>query len=222
MSTWIDLSHPIADGDVPAKMPFLPNPTFRPIDDAALRATEVTIATHVATHLEAPCHLLDDGRSIDSYPAAHWIGTGIVAAVEAKSCEAIDRADLELSRTPEAGEALLIHTGWEDLVGEERYLEPPYLSRSLASWIADQDVAWVGVDSPSPEMPSSMREADPFTYPVHRTLFEAEIPIAEHLTNTGDVVGSIVEVIALPIRYVGADGAHARIVARPVRETGSH
>lgn len=218
MTDWVELSHSIADGDVPAKMPFLPDPTFRSIDDASLRATEVTIATHVATHLEAPIHLIPDGRSIDSYPAERWIGTGIVASVEAKSCEAIERADLSLPREPEAGEALVIHTGWEELVGEERYLDPPYLSRSLAGWIADRDVAWVGVDSPSPEMPASVREAESFTYPVHRTLFEAEIPIGEHLTNTAEVSDSIVEVIALPIPYVDADGAHARIVARPVRQ----
>ncbi len=218
MTQWVDLSHPIADGEVQAKMPFLPHPTFRRIDDASLRATEVTIATHVATHLEAPIHLLADGRSIDSYHPDRWIGTGIVATVDAKSCEAIDRADLTLPREPEAGEALLINTGWEEFVGDDRYFKQPYLSRSLAGWIADRDVAWVGVDSPSPEMPSSVREADPFTYPVHRTLFEAEIPIAEHLTNTAEIANSIVEVIALPIPYVDSDGAHARIVARTVRE----
>ena len=210
---WIELSHPIVDGATPAKMPFLPDPSFRKIDDADLRATEVTITTHVGTHLEAPRHLFKDGTAIDAYPADRWIGRGVVAEVEADAHQEFGVDALRLPREPRTGEALLVSTGWEHHVGEKRYFEPPYFSEALAEWIVDREVSWVGVDSPSPERPGSVREADPFEYPVHRTLLGNDVPIAEHLTNTTELAGEIIDTIALPIRYVGSDGAHARIVA---------
>lgn len=59
---WVELSHPI-DADT-VRMPFLPRPETRKIPDAALRATEVTLATHV----DAPRHRFPDGKGINEYP----------------------------------------------------------------------------------------------------------------------------------------------------------
>jgi kynurenine formamidase len=212
--TWTELSHPIDAGV--AKMPFLPAPTFDRIDDATLRATEVTVATHVGTHLEAPRHLSADGAAIDDYPAERWITEGVVAAVDAAPREAIEREDLDLPAPPGPGEALLLRTGWEERVGDESYFDQPYLSEDLAAWIADRGCSWVGVDSPSPEMPGSIRTEEPFPYPVHTALLDEDVLIAEHLTNLAGLTGERVEVIALPLRYAESDGAHARIVARPL------
>lgn len=99
-------------------------------------------------------------------------------------------------------------------MGEASYFEQPYLRSEAAAWIVESGFGWVGIDSPSPEMPVRLRE-EPFDYPVHATLLENDVPIAEHVTNLAPVADRVVDVIALPIRYVGSDGAHARIVARP-------
>lgn len=212
-SEWTEISHPI-DGNTP-KMPFLPEPGFQVIEDASLRATEVQIVTHVGTHLEAPIHLFDDGATIDEYPPERWITDGVVATVEAEPLQEITLEDLNMPQKPEKGDALLIRTGWEEHVGDDSYFDQPYLTEDVANWIAERELSWIGVDSPSPEMPNSLREQDPFPFPVHSTLLENDILIAEHLTNLSSVAGEAVEVIALPLQYVGSDAAHARIVARP-------
>lgn len=210
---WIELSHPI-DPDV-VKVGFLPRPEMDVIPDASLRATRVDIATHVGTHLEAPCHVIEDGKSIDEYLPDRWITTGVVREVDADALEVIG---IEQLRPPpgidlEPGDALLIRTGWEDHVGTDRYHDQPYLSEEAAAWIVDQGVSWVGVDTPSPEKPATEREGA-FDYPVHTTLLEHDVPIAEHLTNLAPVADAEVDVIALPLRYMGSDGSQARIVAR--------
>jgi kynurenine formamidase len=210
---WKEISHPI-DRNIP-KMPFLSEPEFRVIEDASLRATEIRIVTHVGTHLEAPIHLFDDGASIDEYPLERWITDGVVATVDAEPRQEITLEDLNVPREPDKGDALLVRTGWEERVGDDSYFEQPYLSEDVATWIADRELSWIGVDSPSPEMPNSIRERDPFPFPVHSTLLENDVLIAEHLTNLSSIAGRAVEVIALPLPYVDSDAAHARIAARP-------
>lgn len=209
---WIELSHPI-DEDAP-RVSFLSPPAFTRVEDASLRATAVSIPTHVGTHLEAPRHLHEDGKTIDEYPADRWLSRGQVCEVAAEPLERIDVDRIDPPAEPEPGDALLLRTGWEEHVGEDRYFEQPYLSAEAAAWIAEAGFGWVGVDSPSPEMPVGLRE-EPFDYPVHATLLENDVPIAEHVTNLAAVAGEVVDVVALPLRYVGSDGAHARIVARP-------
>lgn len=208
---WIELSHPLNQNTV--KVPFLPSPELRSIDDASLQATAITIATHVGTHIEAPCHLRDGGKGIDEYPADRWITRGRVCELEVDPLERIDLDQLQSQVKPEPGDALMIRTGWEDRVGTDEYYEQPYLSEEAAKWVVERDVSWIGIDSPSPEMPVQLRE-EPFDYPVHATLLDNDVPIAEHLTNLASVAGSALDVIALPLSYVGTDAAHARIVAR--------
>ena len=208
---WIDLSHPISP-DV-AKVPFLPRPTFESIEDASLQATELSIATHVGTHLEAPSHLREGGTTIDEYPVSKFISRGIVADTDVDSLERIDLEDLVLPADPQPGDALLVRTGWAEYVGDDRYYEQPYFSDDLAEWMVEADLSWVGIDSPSPEMPVQLR-AESFAYPVHSSLLDNDILIAEHLRNLAAVSGQVVDVIALPLALVGADGAQARIVAR--------
>lgn len=211
---WVELSHPINEDVV--KQSFLPKPKFRQIDDASLRATEFTIVTHVGTHLEAPSHLHEGGKTIDDYPVNHFVSRAFVKSVDASphSEISVDQvSDLELG----PGDALLIRTGWEDRVGDESYSDQPYLSKELAEWIVEQGVSWVGVDSPSPEMAPQIRE-DNFEYPVHSTLLENDVLIAEHLTNLSEVKDEWIDVIAIPLDIEGADGSPTRIVGKPLNQ----
>lgn len=210
--TWIDLSHGIDEGTV--GLPFLPKPVVEPEPEPTMRATRLTMATHVGTHVEAPYHLFDDGRTIDEYEAGTWIGRGVVCEVAAGRLDAITRADLaHVADAVEPRDAVLFRTGWDERAGEEAYYEPPYLDEAVAEWLVDRGVAWVGVDSPSPEMPAPLRGED-FDFPVHRTLFENDVAIAENVTNLGPLADEVIDVVALPLSITGREAAPARIVAR--------
>jgi kynurenine formamidase len=186
------------------------------VDDAALRATTVTVATHVGTHIEAPRHRFEDGAGIEAYPPERWLTEGYVAETDVSGLEAIEPGDLDLPEWLGAGDALLVRTGWEERVGEDAYFDPPYLAVETAELLVERGLSWVGFDTPSPERPSDIG-ADGSDYPVHATLLGNDVLVGEHLTNLAGLVGERVEVVALPLHYVGSDAAHARIVARPVR-----
>jgi kynurenine formamidase len=210
---WTELSHPIDEDTV--RMPFLPAPETELVPEAGLRATTVTVPTHAGTHIEAPRHRFEDGAGIDRYPPERWVTAGYVAGVDASSRSPIRPDDLALPAWVGDGDALLVRTGWEERVGEESYFEPPYFAIETAELLVERGVGWVGVDAPSPERPADVGW-DGTDFPVHATLLGGDVLVGENLTNLAGLVEERVEVVALPLRYVGGDAAHARIVARPV------
>jgi kynurenine formamidase len=214
MTDWIELSHAVEPGV--ARAGFLPAPRMTPIDDASLRATELEMVTHAGSHLEAPVHLFEGGQSIDEYDADRFVGHAVVHEVDAEPLEEVGLGRIRpAGERLEAGDALLLRTGWDAYAGEERYGDHPYITEAAAEWVVDRGVSWLGVDSLSPELPPQERPDGDFDYPVHTTLLESDVLIAENLTNLGAVVGERVEVNAVPLRLVGSDGSPVRVLARP-------
>jgi arylformamidase len=81
------------------------------------------------------------------------------------------------------------------------------LTGDAAMYLVHRGVKLVGVDYLSVEAYSSK------TYPVHDTLLGAGVVIIEAL-NLSDVAAGDYELIALPLKLQGADGAPARVVLR--------
>lgn len=218
---WVDLTvdiHPAI-----RQMPFLPCPEMNRLSEqseTSLQVTELSMSTHVGTHIDAPSHAISDGRSIEQFDVNRLISTGYVHGVDAQPNGPIDVAALEpieaaLDR-PEV-DTLLIRTGWGGLIDSDRYLEHPYLTNELANWLVSRDLDLIGMDFLTPDRPSDLR-ADPFTYPVHTTLLGNDVLIAENLSNLAELVGHTVDVIAFPIRLRALDAAPARIAARIQRQ----
>jgi kynurenine formamidase len=214
---WRDLSltiHP----DM-AKMPFLPCPEIDRLSEqseTSLQVSEVSFATHIGTHVDAACHAVADGKSVEEYDADKWLGEAVVHEVDAEPNGEIEIADVEaVAEDLEAADALVLRTGWEELIEDDAYYDHPYFTDALAAWLADRDLSWVGMDFLTPDRPPELRP-EGFTYPVHTTLLESDTLIVENLTNLAPIAGERVEVAALPTKLAGCDGAPIRVVAREV------
>lgn len=212
---WVDLSltiHP----DMP-KMPFLPCPAIDRLSEqseTSLQVSEVSFATHIGTHVDAACHAVADGRSIDDYGADRWIGRAVVHEVDAEPTGDIGVAAVEpIASDLDEADALVLRTGWDELIGEEAYYDHPYFTDELAAWLAERDLSWVGMDFLTPDRPPELRP-DGFTYPVHTTLLSSDTLIVENLTNLHELAGATVDVAALPTKIAGCDGAPIRVAAR--------
>ncbi len=213
-----DLSHPIYTG-MP-KLPFLPEVQVscltRITEGKPLNIAEIRIATHAGTHIDAPYHAFEDGKTIDQLPLDTFIGPAAVVPVQAGGGEAISAAQLENSGVRvERGDILLVHTGWDAHFGTEAYFLHPHLSQEACDWIVERGIKLVAFDQVSPELPLSLRPPD-FAYPVHRTLLRHDIPIIENVCNLRPLAGLRCRVIALPLRVRGGDGGHTRLVAEPL------
>lgn len=106
----------------------------------------------------------------------------------------------------------MIHTGWDEKYGTDEYNSHPYLAEDAALWLAEKRVKLVGIDTPTPEVPRSVRGAS-FDYPIHRTLLGKGVLILENIANLCALSGKRLTIGVFPVKLEGGDGAPARVVA---------
>lgn len=216
---WINLAHQLRSGMSAAgpagKVEF--TPVIRPIDgDREMRVTRMNLAVHVGTHMDAACHYIRGGRSIDEYGLSRFAGTGIAVDVRREGAVAVTARELAdaVGGALRPGDILLLCFGYGRRFGAEAYRTHPYLTVEAATWIVERGVKFVGVDLLGPDLPEPLRP-NGFTWPVHRELLGSDVLIVENISAALEpLCGSRVDVIAHPVQIVGADGGLCVPLAR--------
>jgi kynurenine formamidase len=211
----IDLSRVIYDG-MP-KIPVLPEVHVEKFFDLSkghpLNVTAVSLPCHAGTHVDAPIHIVPDGKSIEELPLDAFVGSGATIAVRKKGGEEITAADLESSGVKvNQGDILMVHTGWDAKFDSDEYNMHPYFSVDAAEWMVKKGIKMVGIDCITVDLPTPLRPKG-FAFPVHKTLLGNDVLIAENVTNLESIVGKKTRIMALPLRVKGSDAGHARIIA---------
>ena len=214
---WVDLTQDIYEGMSYAKI--FPSPsitTFSDVEKKGINATQFTLITHIGTHVDAPLHFIKGGRTIDSYPVSTFFRPGVVMDVTKDPLQPITASDLShASPKPNSEDILLLRTGYGAKFGSESYFDHPYLAEDAAEWIVNQGISIVGIDAVTVDLPYPLRP-QPFSYPVHHILLGQNVLIIENLADPISLIGKRVTVACFPIKIRGADGAQARVVARPI------
>jgi arylformamidase len=167
--------------------------------------TRLSLGVHTGTHVDAPVHFLADGAGVDAISFDQLLGEARV--VEVTDGPSIGAAQLR-PVDPRPGERLLFKTRnsarcWQT----DRFLSDyVYLSTEGAALLAERRVRTVGIDYLSI---AGMEEG----VPTHRALLEHGICIIEGLDLSSVQPGSY-ELLCLPLRLAGADGAPARVLLR--------
>jgi kynurenine formamidase len=211
----IDLSQPIYAG-MP-KIPVLPEVELHPVrrieEGHPLNISELRIATHAGTHVDAPWHFVPNGKTIDQVPLEQLSGSAVIVPIHRRAAEPIPAADLEAAPEPiRAGDIVVLATGWGAKFRTIEYEVHPYVSEEAARWLVERGVKMLGLDLITVDLPTSMRP-NPFGYPVHHILLENDVLIIENMTNLEAVAGRRVQLYAFPINIRGADAGQARVVA---------
>ena len=161
---------------------------------------------HCGTHFDAPLHFVPKADDVATTPLVLPEVVVISSSDNPISPDALDaHPSLE-------GKAVLFSTGWESHAGTKGFFEEfPVLSEALAEQLVAQNVALVGLDSPSVD-------AAVGDYPVHRMLLSAGIPIVEGLVNLPALIphiesGNRVRLVGFPLRIRGLEGSPIRAVA---------
>lgn len=199
-----DISVPLA-GELPI-YPGDPEVRIEPVltlegGDGA-NVCRISMAGHSGTHLDAPRHMLADGATLDAVPLSLLMGRALVADLRGPA----ELGVRELERLPLRGEQrLLLKTDNSLLWGEARF-RPDYVSLTPdgGRFLVDAGIRLVGIDYLSIERFGGDGS-------VHRTLLGAGTVILEGLDLSG-VDGGVYELVCLPLRIPGADGAPARAV----------
>ncbi len=171
-------------------------------------SSSVAFSVHTGTHVDAPSHFLEGRASVDEIEPSTLIGEAHV--FELMDVSEITEKELERLVIPPSVTRVLFKTRnslrWAK---REVTFSPDYVSLSTlgARWLAARGIRLVGVDYLSIQ---KFRDKESKT---HEVLLGAGIAILEgldlHLIRPGKY-----ELLCLPIRILGADGAPARALLR--------
>jgi arylformamidase len=205
---WIDVSVPVLN-----RMPVWPgSPPVElirrldlsrgdPVNDTTLR-----FSVHTGTHLDAPLHFLANGASVDNLRLDVLIGPAWVT--DLPGAEAVTAELLEAAGVPAGVTRLLVRTRnsvhWErDASFRTDYAA---LTADAAQWVVDRGIQLIAVDYLSVQR----FDDGPAT---HLILLGAGVVVVEGL-NLAAVEQGEYDLLCLPLRLVGAEGAPARAVLR--------
>jgi arylformamidase len=166
----------------------------------------LSMTAHTGTHMDAPLHFLASGAGLDRLPLEAVIGPARVIAIQdPRSVTAAELARHRIRR----GERILFKTRgaaarWQTGTFDEDYV---YVSLDVARFLAARGVRLVGVDYLSV---GGFREDGAET---HRTLLGAGIWLVEGL-DLGRVAAGRYDMVCLPLKIAGGDGAPARVALR--------
>ncbi|MCH8094661.1 MAG: cyclase family protein [Chloroflexi bacterium] len=167
--------------------------------------SQLQAGVHVGTHIDAPLHFVEGGRSVDAIPLKSLMGRAYV--VDLRKADMLDAATLESARIPPRTRRLLFKTRNSDYWAKgERKFRRDFVAvdASGAEWLVRKGVRLVGVDYLSV---APFKEGDE----THRILLEAEVVIVEGL-NLARVSKGRYTLYCLPVKLMGSDGAPARAI----------
>ncbi len=210
---WIDISAPLRSGMTvwPGDAPVVVEQVESIELGGTYNLTRLAMSAHAGTHMDAPRHFLRDGAGIDSMPLELMAGPARVVQAEG---EAVSEADVPDDLEPGARVLFKTRNSGRDLYGRTFHEDYVFLTHGAAEKLARAGAALVGIDGPSV---SGFHEDSSIT---HRVLLGAGIWIVEGLRLAGVTPGEY-ELVCLPLRIPGADGAPARALLRPVRRPGA-
>ena len=160
------------------------------------------IGTHTATHVDAPCHFIPGAPGIDSIPPEVLLGRARLFHLP--EAHHIDRKLLEGLDLKGVTRLLLGTRNSARLKQGQLDLDYAFVSADAARYLVDMGIKLVGVDYLSIE--EYQREG----WPTHRSLLGAGVVIVEGLDFTGVPPGDY-ELLCLPLKIRGSDGAPARV-----------
>ncbi|MGE5438565.1 MAG: cyclase family protein [Bacteroidota bacterium] len=208
-SPWIDVSAPVHSGMV--HWPGEPEVSVYRIssisDGKDANVSGLSMSAHTGTHMDAPFHFIQNGKDISQVPFEALIGDALV--IDVKNPEVVDLQDLR-DYDIRPNDRVLFKTNNSDREWFNMGFSTNYtgLSARAAKYLAERKVQLVGIDFISIGTHAEDEE-------VHRTLLGQGIWIIEGLYMK-DIAEGAYEMICLPLRLIGCDGAPARTVLRKI------
>lgn len=168
--------------------------------------SRLTMGVHTGTHIDGSLHFYDDGRGVDALPLEAMLGRCLVVGITDPGA-AIDRATLEAAAIPAGAERVLLKTPNSRLWDRDRFTHDfVRLDGSGAELVLERGIALIGIDY------LSIGDRD-----AHLALLGGGVVALEGLDLRAIDPGAY-ELICLPMKLMGTDGAPARVLLRDIDE----
>jgi arylformamidase len=209
-AAWIDVSVTVRHGmpHWPDNPPIVMQRAMEIVRGHACNLSHLAMGVHTGTHMDAPVHFIHEAAGVDQMPLTATVGPARV--IEISDPHEITADELR-EHGLQAGERVLFRTSnsprcWQADTFVEDFVA---ISEPAAEYLAQTRVRTVGVDYLS----VGGYHADGAK--IHRILLTAGIWIIEGLDLSAVRAGRY-DMICLPVKLHGSDGAPARAILRPV------
>ncbi len=163
----------------------------------------ISLGSHTGTHMDAPKHFLDTGKTVEELPLDYFIGEckvfdmGDIGKIDLNDVENLDICE---------GDIVLFKTTNSKLMRERRFLKDyVYITPLAASYLADKKIKSVGIDFLTVEQ---YKCESPDT---HYAFLENDVVILEGLDLTDVCAGEYV-ISTAPVKIKGGNGSFMRCV----------
>ncbi|MEO5583460.1 MAG: cyclase family protein [Saprospiraceae bacterium] len=206
MPEYIDLSHVIDNDTISYKG--LPPPVIcdylsradsvsRYEEGTSFQIGRIDMVSNTGTYIDCPFHRYQDGKDLSEVTIHRFVDLPAIK-VEAPFENGIEIDRHHFEGLILKGKAILIQTGWSEYwMMDAYYQDHPYLTGRAASYLKDQGVILVGIDS------HNIDDTRTNARPVHSILLKHEILIVEHLCNLKQIEKSPFLFSAVPPKIRG-------------------
>jgi arylformamidase len=167
--------------------------------------SHLAMSVHAGTHVDAPYHFLNDGKTVETLPLEALVGPSYVIQAP-DSVEKITAAVLAQAQIPAEAERILFKTRNSAFWEREKTFQKDFVAIAAdgAEWLAACNPRLIGLDYLS-VAPFGEGTA------THQTLLRKGIVLLEGL-NLSQVQPGRYDLYCLPLKIAKSDGAPARVV----------
>lgn len=188
----------------------------RDFNDGSAYETRLDFDLHTGTHIDMPLHMIPEGESSESWALENIFTACLVLDFTTLTGDCITAAALKAKEEEYPANALLIKPGSSVLLKTSNSLSDAFdssfifLEKSGAEYLADKEVAGIGIDALGIERDQPGHET-------HKILLNAGIWILEGL-RLADVPGGYYTLAVAPLKIGGVEALPARALLLPPGE----
>lgn len=208
LQDYIDITYPFSE-----EMAIYPgNPLFsmkahKDIESGdSCNIKQICMGTHTGTHIDAPNHTIEGGKTLEQIPLESMNGKAKVLDFTEK--KEICVKDLENKEIDGCKIILLKTDNSVNYSGSHALTEYTTLDYEAAEFLAEKEIQMIGIDYMTIERPRGKRVTGKS---IHQILLSRDICILEGI-NLRETPEGEYKLCCLPLRLTGADGAPVRAV----------
>lgn len=209
----IDISHDLENGMIKFSAPWHIHTEISElgrINEVGRNTKKVIFSSHAGTHMDAPLHFIENGRSVEKLDLNTLVGE--VSILDLTFLNENEPVTINMLKKFDLSDRIILKFGWWKWWNTDKfYIHYPYLSDEAAQYLVDSGVKLIGMDTPSPDC-SDIKSMSKDDSKVHKLLLSNEIIIVEYLNLREVTDYSNWMLAALPLKIKGSDGAPSRVV----------
>lgn len=179
------------------------------IENKGYHETFFRFHSHLGTHIDAPAHMLKQGKALDKMDIASFYGKGLIIEMDTKNRNIEKELLINFQNVLKNIDFVLFKTGWSKFWKEKKYFEGfPVLTTEALHYLLQFRLKGIGFDTISADVINGT------DFKNHFAIFEKGLIIIENLVFPENLTETTGEFFCFPLSYENADGSPVRAVFR--------